>query len=82
MSSTCAHDGPPEVGGEDFPHIIPGVDGVLLEASQPCELRWLQDHREVDDLRDVVTNCDFYALGVDPETFLGRGLDDIHVEAY
>jgi hypothetical protein len=51
--STCSSDHPLEVVGEDSLQIIPRVDGVFLEALQPCGWSSLQGHQEVDDLDSV-----------------------------
>jgi hypothetical protein len=52
MTSTCASDRPLEVVDEDLLEPLPGVDRVVAEALQPCELHRVQSHREVDDLAE------------------------------
>jgi hypothetical protein len=49
VTSTCTSDHPLE---------------VVAEALQPREQRRVQGHREVDDLGDVGTPCDFNGGGV------------------
>jgi hypothetical protein len=64
MTSTCTGDRPLEVVDEDFLEPLPGVDGVVVEALQPCERHKVQSDREVDDLGDVGASYDFYGGGV------------------
>jgi hypothetical protein len=59
VTSTCASDRPLEIVDEDLLEPLPGVDRVVPEALKPSERRWVQSHREVDDLGDVGTPCDF-----------------------
>jgi hypothetical protein len=53
MMSTCTSGRPLEVVDEDLLEPFPGVDRVVAEALQPRERRWVQSHREVDDLGNV-----------------------------
>jgi hypothetical protein len=50
MTSTFLEHGALEVVDEDLLQILPGVDGVFLEAFKPGEWCGLQCHREIDDL--------------------------------
>jgi hypothetical protein len=70
MASTYPCDGPFEVVEEDLLQVVPGVDGVWLEALQPCEWGGLQGHWEVDDLGHVRSTRDFYSHGLASEPLL------------
>jgi hypothetical protein len=53
MMSTCSKHGALEVVDEDPLQVLLGVDGVWLEAFEPCEGCELQHHREVDSFGGV-----------------------------
>ena len=74
MTSTCPRDGPLIVVEEDFLEVIPVVDGVWLEALQPCDWGRLQGYREVNDFGGVGAAQNFYGLGVALEPLLGSYL--------
>jgi hypothetical protein len=59
VTSSCTSDCPLEVVDEDLLVSLLGIDRVVVEALQPCERRRVQGHREVDDLGDVGTPCNF-----------------------
>jgi hypothetical protein len=53
MMSTCLDHGSMKVVDQGPLEILPGVDGVRLEALEPCERRRFQGNREVERLGTV-----------------------------
>jgi hypothetical protein len=53
MMSTCLDHGSLEVVDEGPLEILPGVDGVCLEAVKPSERRLFQGYQEVERLGRV-----------------------------
>jgi hypothetical protein len=53
MASTCTEQGALEVVDEGFLQVLPGVDGVWLEAFELGERCGFQHHQEVDNLGRV-----------------------------
>jgi hypothetical protein len=73
VTSTCTSNRSLEVVDEDFLEAFPGVDGVAVEAFQPCERRRVQSHRKIDDFGNVRTPYDLNGRRVATEPLL-RGL--------
>jgi hypothetical protein len=74
VTSTCTSNRSLEVVDEDLLEPLPGFDGVVAEALQPCEQRRVQSHREVDNLGDVRAPCDLNGHGVATQLKASRPL--------
>jgi hypothetical protein len=64
MTSTCAEHGCLEVVDEGFLQVLPGIDGIWLEAFEPGERCRFQRHQEVHNLGHLGAARHFNGGGV------------------